>query len=140
MRWCCPPNTRTAATARSPMPPRPPGVCALCYDKETAPMTDILTLLHELAALHTQQAVLLAAERQALPTYLRQRLDKIAARYAPEHAECTRAIAHVTAEVKTAVLFHGASVKSEHLHAVYSAGKMAWNTDMLIGVAVNTPE
>jgi hypothetical protein len=101
---------------------------------------DILSQLNELAALQAQQSALQAAERQALPTYLRQRLDKIAARFAPEHQECARAITHVTREVKAAVLAHGASVKGEKLHAVYVPGHWLCDTHALAGYALDHPE
>jgi hypothetical protein len=103
-------------------------------------MADILTMLTELAALQAQQLALQAAERRALPQYLRDRLDKIAARFAPEHTECTRAITHVTREVKAAVILHGASVKGDTLHAVYVPGKLSWESQALKGYAVEHPE
>lgn len=103
-------------------------------------MSDILTMLNELAALQAQQLALQAAERQALPTYLRQRLEKITARFAPEHQECTRAITHVTREVHAAVLALGASVKGATLHAVYVPGRALWDAKALTGYAVEHPE
>ena len=101
---------------------------------------DILTLLHTLATLYTQQAALRAQEHAALPATLRARLAQVQARFAPQHAGLARDVALVESQVKAAVLAHGQSVKGERLHAVYVRGKTHWDTAMLGGYALHHPE
>jgi hypothetical protein len=101
---------------------------------------DILTLLATLATLHAQQTELAAQEAAALPAAVRQRLAANAARFAPARAGIARDITLIEAQVKEAVLAHGASVKGERLQAVYVRGKAHWNDDALCGYAVTHAE
>lgn len=100
-------------------------------------MPDILTQLAALADLQDQQAALLQAQRTALPTYLRARLDAIAARFQPQLDAIQTALTLAEKAVKAAVLAHGQTVTGARVQAVFVAGRVSWNDDKLQGYAVD---
>ena len=101
--------------------------------------TDILTLLDRLASLLDDQAVLRQAQEDALTPKLRHELTVIATRFSDKMAHVENELELQTLLVRTAVLEHGASVKGDRLHAVYSAGRATWNDDKLMGFAATQP-
>lgn len=46
----------------------------------------------------------------------------------------------LTAEIKAAVIEHGASVKGSHFHAVYAKGRISWDSKMLDGMIALVPQ
>lgn len=102
-------------------------------------MTDILTMLQTLATLRDEETALRAAQDAALPAPLRRALRTIARQFAPDLARLAGAQARLEAQVKTAVLVHGASVKGARLHAVYVSGKASWDDGGLRGFALVHP-
>jgi len=100
---------------------------------------DILTLLQTLATLRAQQRERTAQEAAALPAAVRQRLAAHAARFAPAHLGLAREVARIEAQVKAAVLAHGASVRGARLQAVYRQGRATWDDHALQGFATMHP-
>jgi len=98
--------------------------------------TDIFAMLAHLADLQAQHAAVLQARATALPQYLKVRLDKIDAEYAPKLDALTATMHHTEHHLKAAVLAHGKSVKGEKLQAVYMAGRETWDGKALAGYAV----
>lgn len=97
--------------------------------------TDILTLLEQLQDLYTRQDDLRAAKAAAVPPALRKLLAKIEARFGPQLALLEREAEHLVADIKAAVVQHGASVKGKTLQAVYLRGKPSWDDRALQGYA-----
>jgi hypothetical protein len=98
-------------------------------------MPDILTQLAQLADLHTRLEGLRLAQEAALPQSLRQRLKEIEARFGPQRETLEHEARHLEADIKAAVIAHGASVKGARLHAVYVSGKVSWDDRALQGYA-----
>lgn len=107
-------------------------------------MTDITTLLDRLADLQAQ-ADLLALDYQAqrdaaIPPEVRQTLADIDAEMQPAIEAARAGVDALTAEIKAAVLAHGATVKGERLQAVWAKGRVSWDTKALDGYAAGHPE
>jgi hypothetical protein len=98
-------------------------------------MPDILTMLALLASLRDDQATLEATRWDALPPGMRKRVGALEAAYASRAAVLARDRAHLEAQIKAAVLAHGASVKGAALQAVYVGGKATWDDHALQGFA-----
>lgn len=81
-----------------------------------------------------------AAIKSVLSPEQRMKLAEIEAEYA-EKAEFAQTNAKdIEAKVKAAVLEHGATVKSEHLQAVVSKPRVAYDSKALDGFAITCPE
>jgi hypothetical protein len=96
---------------------------------------DILTRLDQLADLYTRQEGLRLAREAALPPALKKLLQKLEERFGPQQAILEREAEHLVADIKAAVIAHGASVKGARLHAVYVSGKPSWDGRALQGYA-----
>ncbi len=103
-------------------------------------MDHILHLLDQLAALHATYDQTLAAKTAAVPAWLRKRVAACEAPYIDTLSQQGDAIERVEADVRAAVLEHGASVKGQALHAVFLAGRATWNDASLQGYATVHPE
>lgn len=60
--------------------------------------------------------------------------------FAPRMEAVAKKAQEKDAEVRAAVLAHGASVKGKHRHAVWSKGKVSWDTKTLDGMALVIPQ
>lgn len=83
-----------------------------------------------------------AEQRDVLLAPLREALAQIDAAFALPIVETEADIESLTAEIKADVLAHGASVKGQtsNLHAVFSRGRVSWDTRRLDGYAAAHPE
>jgi hypothetical protein len=113
--------------------------------------TDLLTLLDQLQDLYDRQSLpraghgacpgpragdaLRTAQQAALPPAMRARLAANEARFGAQRQILEREAAYLVAEIKAAVVQHGASVKGATLHAVYVQGKAHWDDRALQGYA-----
>jgi len=71
---------------------------------------------------------------------IKAKLAEIEAEFADKSEAVNANIASLEAEVKQAVIEHGASVKSTFLHAVWTKGRVSWDTKSLDGYATAHPE
>lgn len=106
-------------------------------------MDDIKARLDELADI--QAAVDVArldyeAKRSAILATVQAELDALDAEYEPLFDASQQRIATLTDEIKSLVLTHGASVKSDRLQAVYTRGRVTWDTASLDRYAASHPE
>jgi hypothetical protein len=106
-------------------------------------MSDIVSKLDELS--DVQSAVDVArvdyeAKRAEIMRSVQAELDALDAEYEPLFEASTARIAALTEEIKQAVMMAGASVKGAHLHAVYTRGRVTWDTKGLDKFAVSHPE
>ncbi|MFN8596292.1 MAG: hypothetical protein U0559_08935 [Anaerolineae bacterium] len=106
-------------------------------------MSDIISKLNELSDI--QSAVDVArvdyeAKRAEIMRTVQAELEALEAEYQPLFDASTERIATLAEEIKQAVMSAGASVKGAHLHAVYSKGRVTWDTKGLDKFAVSHPE
>ena len=106
-------------------------------------MNTIIAKLNELsdvrAALDATRLDYEAKRAEILKT-VQAELDALTAEYQPLFDTSAERIATLTDEIKREVLNHGASVKGAHLQAVYSRGRVTWDTKGLDRYAVEHPE
>lgn len=104
----------------------------------------IVTMLDRLDDLRAQLELLhsdMAAKReQIIPAEVKAELADLEAEYAPAIEAAQAGIAGLEAEIKAAVLEHGATVKASNLQAVWMRGRVSWDTKALDGFAKARPE
>lgn len=104
----------------------------------------IIELLEELAEVRAGIDLLNAdraiAQAAAIPAEVQQTLADIEAEYEPVLIKGNEKAKALEAEIKAAVLEHGASIKNAEIQAIYTKGRVTWNADALDGYAVNHPE
>ena len=71
---------------------------------------------------------------------IKQRMAEIEAEFAGKTETVNENIAALEAEIKQAVINHGASVKGSFFHAVFAKGRVSWDTKSLDGYAAAHPE
>ena len=124
--------------------PPPPEDTDLDMVGPSDPEPYIKRLLNGLAELKAQEDAL-RLEQQALvdsvlTPAIRQQIADIECEFAPRVAEAKTRAAQVESEVKAATVFLQRSVKGDHLQAVYSKGRVSWDTRALDGYAAAHPE
>jgi hypothetical protein len=106
-------------------------------------MSDIVAKLNELSEI--QAAVDVArvdyeTKRAEIMRTVLAELDALEAEYEPLFEASRSRVATLTEEIKQAVVHAGASVKGAHLYAVYSKGRVTWDTRGLDKFALAHPE
>jgi len=71
---------------------------------------------------------------------IKAQVAEIEAEFSAKTEGVTENIATLEAEIKQAVLKHGASVKGSFFHAVFAKGRVSWDTKSLDGYAAAHPE
>lgn len=108
-------------------------------------MTDeIKANLNELSELRSMRDLIMA-DKQAmidgiLTDEIKAQIAEIELEFASKIDSVSDSIASLEALIKRAVIEHGASVKGDRLHAVYTRGRVSWDTKALDGYAVAHPE
>lgn len=104
----------------------------------------IVTMLDRLDDLRAQLDLLRmdmeAKRRQIIPAEVQAELDALEAEYAPAIEAAQAGIARLEAEIKSAVLEHGATVKASNLQAVYVKGRESVDMKGFRGYIVAHPE
>ena len=67
-------------------------------------------------------------------------LDALAQEYEPLMESVQERVAVLDGEIKAAVLQQGASVKGSRLYAMYTRGRISWDTERLDRYALDHPE
>lgn len=107
-------------------------------------MLEIGEKLKKLASFYEQRDAL-EGEKQALidgllTPEIKKRLDDIDAEMAAKAEAVESNIASLEAEIKGDVLAHGESVKGEGVQAVWSKGRMTWDSKGLASYSETHPE
>ena len=101
-------------------------------------------ILQELTEAHAQRDILNIDQArkldEAMPDEVKKALAEIAAEYLPMHQQVDEKIATLEAEAKDAVLTAGETCKGGAFQAVFTKGKITWNTEMLDGMIALLPE
>ena len=71
---------------------------------------------------------------------IQAQLQEIEDEMAPQLAAIDEVIASQEASIKAEVITTGASVKGAHLQAVYTKGRVSWDTKIIEGLAVVFPD
>ncbi|SRR5688572_20981440 len=106
-------------------------------------MDHIAARLDELAEVQAAAEVTrldLEAKRAEILKSVQAELDALEEEFAPLLAAAEARIEQLREEIKSDVLEHGASVRGGHLQAVYSRGRITWDTRRLEGYAEEHPE
>ena len=105
---------------------------------------EIKQKLDKLAEFQAQRDVAMLEKQTLLDEIytveIKARIAEIEAEFATKTEGVTENIAALEAEIKQAVVTHGASVKGSIFHAVFVKGRVSWNTKSLDGYAIAHPE
>lgn len=96
--------------------------------------------LHQAATNLAQVRADYDAKRNAILAALAPELAALDEEFGPQIAHCEAQAQTLDAEARALVLAHGASVKAEHVHAVYTKGRVTWDSKLLDGFAIAHPE
>lgn len=103
----------------------------------------ITEMLNQLASYrHAADAnrITFEQERDKILAPVKAQLADLDAEYMPLLEAVQENIAAMEAQVKQAVLQHGASVKGDHLMAVWNKGRTSWDTRKLDGLMIALPQ
>ncbi len=108
-----------------------------------SPMT-IEEKLNRLAELQASRTVVSLEKQslidQVLTPEIKARIEEIDAEFAPTLEAIDTGIVALEAEIKTAVIVNGETVKGKHLQAVFIKGRTSWDAKMLEGLAIAIPQ
>lgn len=100
--------------------------------------------LNQLDEFQAQKALLDLDKKQMIDTVLtteiKQAIADIESEFAGKSEAVDANIEKLTAEIKDEVLANGATVKGEHMMAVFTKGRVSWDTKALDGYVVAHPE
>lgn len=100
--------------------------------------------LNQLAEMYARRdAERLAYEElrnKIIPQEIKEQLAEIDAEYAGSQEAVNNNIQALETEIKTEVASVGSSVKGDHIQAVYTKGRVSWDTKALDGYATAHPE
>jgi len=104
----------------------------------TIEMLDALDELH-------QQLILLGADKQALidqvlTPEIRRKLDEIEDEFSDKSGAVLEKISDLENAIKQDVIAEGATVKGKYMMAVFTKGRISWDTKALDGYAAAHPE
>ena len=106
--------------------------------------SDIQQKLDILADLKASHDVLALQKKSLIDTVLtdeiRAKVADIDAEFAPKMIAAAEKIDAAEAEVRQAVMEHGASVKGKFIQAVWMKGRETWDGKLLAGFAIAHPE
>jgi len=101
-------------------------------------------ILEQLTELYAQQDLLKIAKEDArdaaIPEEVEAALADIDAEFSPKLDAIAQKISTLEADAKTAVLAEGATVKGGALQAVYTKGRVTWDSKKLEGMASLIPQ
>ena len=105
---------------------------------------EITEKLNKLANFYAQRD-LVALQKQELidailTSEIKARLSEIESEFALKSEGVNANIANIESEIRASVLAAGISIRGEFLHAVFSKGRVSWDTRGLDGYAIAHPE
>jgi phage host-nuclease inhibitor protein Gam len=105
---------------------------------------EIKQKLDQLAEFQAERDVTMLEKQRLLDELytaeIKARMAEIEEEFSGKIEAVNEKIAALEAEIKKDVIEHGASVKSSTLHAVFSKGRVSWDTKSLDGYAAAHPE
>ncbi len=105
---------------------------------------EIKQKLDRLAEYQAQKDAAMLAKQELIDAVytaeIKSRMAEIEAEFEEKTEGVNANIATLEADIKAAVVEHGASVKGAVYHAVFSKGRVSWDTKSLDGYAAAHPE
>lgn len=95
--------------------------------------------LEKLTELYAKRDLLSLDKKAAIPAEVQIVLDEIEAEYAPKQEAISTEISELEAQVKSLVLEGGETAKGGSLQAVFTKGRVTWDTKSLEGYAKANP-
>lgn len=96
-------------------------------------------LLEKLTELYAKRDLLSLDKKAAIPAEIQAVLDEIEAEFSPKQESINEEIAQLEASVKSTVLEAGETAKGGSLQAVFTKGRVTWDTKALDGYAKANP-
>jgi hypothetical protein len=103
-------------------------------------ITEMLNQLAEMRATVDFYRMTWEQRRNEILVPVKTQLIELDAEFEPMVETAQERIAEMEAQVKQAVLQHGASVKGNHLQAVWMKGRTSWDTRKLDGLMIALPQ
>jgi hypothetical protein len=105
---------------------------------------EIKQKLDQLAEFQSERDVAMLEKQRLLDEVysaeIKSRMAEIEAEFSGKTEAANENIAALEAEIKQAIIAHGASVKGSVFHAVFAKGRVSWDTKSLDGYATAHPE
>lgn len=103
-------------------------------------ITEMLNQLAEMRSRIDFYRMACEQRRDEILAPVKAQLADLDAEFAPMIETAQESIGAMEAQVKQAVLEHGASVKGDHLQAVWNKGRTSWDTRKLDGLMIALPQ
>ncbi|HEY6020889.1 MAG TPA: hypothetical protein VIY48_13615 [Candidatus Paceibacterota bacterium] len=97
-------------------------------------------LLEQLTEAYANRDLLAIDKARAVPEEVKKILADIDAEYAPKMETVNATISDLEAKVKSAVIESGATAKGGALQAVFTKGRVTWDTKQLDGLMIAVPQ
>ena len=97
-------------------------------------------LLEKLTELYAKRDLLSLDKKAAIPADIQAILDEVEAEFSPKQEAISAEISEIEAAVKASVLSSGETAKGGALQAVWSKGRVSWDTKSLDGYLKAHPE
>lgn len=95
--------------------------------------------LEKLTELYAKRDLLMLDKKSAIPISVQDMLNEIEVEYAPKQDAINSEISELEAQAKALVLESGETAKGGSLQAVYTKGRITWDTKSLDGYAKANP-
>ena len=86
------------------------------------------------------EIVMTLEEKMNLLADSRRRYDELKKQFDNENADLSDAIKSLEEQIKVEVISIGKTVKTDLITAVYSKGKISWDSSLLVGYSMAHPE
>ena len=100
--------------------------------------------LNELAELYAQRDISMMEKQRLIDAIMtdeiKAKIAEVEAEYSGKSEAVTEKIAALESEVKELVKENGASVKGQFIHAVFTKGRVTWDSKQLDGLMIAVPQ
>ena len=97
-------------------------------------------VLEQLAELYAKRDLLTIDKSKAMPDEIKKIVAEIDEEYQPKFDEVNKQIETLEAKVKESVIACGETVKGFGLQAVFTKGRVTWDSKVLDGLMIAVPE
>ena len=105
---------------------------------------DTIEKLNELAGLYAQRDISMMEKQRLIDAIMtdeiKAKIAEVEAEYSGKSEAVTEKIAALESEVKELVKENGASVKGQFIHAVFTKGRVTWDSKQLDGLMIAVPQ
>ena len=105
---------------------------------------DTIEKLNELAELYAQRDISTMEKQRLIDAIMtdeiKAKIAEVEAEYSGKSEAVTEKITALESEVKELVKENGASVKGQFIHAVFTKGRVTWDSKQLDGLMIAVPQ